>query len=121
MARREEPRKQASRRRPRWLTHRGLVAVEAILIAGVFKDLAEDLVVASSLAVTWKVLLAMAFTVGIFGGLFFLVERLTARAVAGGHRLARGLPLILPYWVAHAAVLLALFLLYASTLGVRVL
>jgi hypothetical protein len=69
----------------------------------------------------WKVLFVMAFTVGLFGSLFFFVERFTARAVAGGHRLVRTLPLAMPFWVAHAAILLALFFLYAHYLGIRVL
>jgi hypothetical protein len=120
MAREREPRKPKARRR-RWLTHRGFVAVEALLLAGILKDLAEDFVKASELGPRWKVLFVMAFTVGLFGSLFFFVERFTARAVAGGHRLERTLPLAMPFWVAHAAILLALFFLYAHYLGIRVL
>lgn len=113
--------KKRSSRRPRWLTHRGLVAVEALLLCGVLKDILGNLVKASSLAPHWKVLFVMGLTVGLFGGLFFFVERWTARTVAGGHKLARTLPLALPTWFAHAAALIALFFLYANHLNIRVL
>jgi len=119
----KEPKKRSARapRRPRWLTHRGLVAVEALLVCGIVKDLFVGVVKTSALAPHWKVLLVMAMTVGFFGGLFFFVQRFTARTVASGHKLARGLPLVLPYWVAHAAILVALFFVYANHLGIRVL
>ena len=115
-----EPKKRSSRR-PRWLTHRGLVAVEALLFCGILKDGLGNLVKSSSFAPHWKVLFVMGLTVGLFGGLFFFVERLTARTVAGGHKLARNLPLVIPTWVAHAAVLVALFFIYANHLNIRVL
>jgi len=117
------PAKRAPRasRRPRLLSHRGLVAVEALLVCGILKDLFVGMVRTSSLTPAWKVLFVMAVTVGFFGGLFFFVERFTARTVASGHRLARGLPLVLPYWIAHAAILLALFFVYANHLDIRVL
>ena len=119
----QEPRKRSPRpsRRPRLLSHRGLVAVEALLVCGIVKDLFVNVVKTSALAPHWKVLFVMAMTVGFFGTLFFLVERFTARTVASGHRLARGLPLVLPYWIAHAAILVALFFVYANHLGIRVL
>jgi hypothetical protein len=115
-----EPKKRSSRL-PRWLSHRGLVAVEALLVCGLAKDLFSSAVKSSSLAPSGKVLFVMAVTVGLFGGLFLFVERFTARTVAGGHRLARGLPFYLPFWVAHGAVLVALFFAYANHLGIRVL
>jgi hypothetical protein len=108
-------------RRPRLLSHRGLVAVEALLVCGIVKDLLVGMVRSSTLAPSWKVLFVMGVTVGFLGGLFFLIQRFTARTVAGGHRLARGLPLVLPYWIAHAAILTALFFVYANHLGIRVL
>jgi hypothetical protein len=113
--------KKRSSRLPRWLSHRGLVAVEALLVCGLAKDFLSSAVKSSSLAPSGKVLFVMAVTVGLFGGLFFFVERFTARTVASGHRIARGLPIVLPYSVAHAAVLTALFFAYANHLGIRVL
>jgi hypothetical protein len=115
-----EPKKRSSLR-PRWLSHRGLVAVEALLVCGIAKDLFAGAVKSSSLAPYGKVLFVMALTVGLFGGLFLFVERFTAKTVAGGHRLARGLPFFVPLWVAHAAILVALYLAYANHLGIRVL
>jgi len=115
----KEPRPRASRR-PRWLTHRGLVAIEALLVCGLLKDLFVDFVKSSGLAPHWRVLFVMALTVGVFGGLFFFVERFTARTVAGGHKLARGIPL-LPFGIAHLGILAALFFAYANHLGIRVL
>ena len=105
-------------RRPRWLTHRGLVAVEALLVCGILKDVFSGFVKSSSLAPHWRVLFVMALTVGVFGGLFLFVERFTAKTVAGGHRMASGL---LPYWIAHAAILVALYFAYANHAGIRVL
>lgn len=107
-----------SSRRPRWLTHRGLVAVEALLVCGLLKDFFSDAVKSSAVAPHWRVLFVMALTVGVFGGLFLFVERFTARTVAGGHRMARG---VLPYGIAHAAILVALYFVYANHLGLRVL
>lgn len=115
-----EPRKRSSGRF-RWFSHRGLVAVEALLVCGIAKDLFVSAVRSSTLAPYGKVLFVMALTVGLFGGLFFFVERFTARTVAGGHKFARGLPFVLPFWVAHAAVLVALYFIYANHLGIRVL
>jgi len=105
-------------RRPRWLTHRGLVAVEALLVCGILKDVFSDAVKSSSIAPHWRVLFVMALTVGFFGGLFLFVEQFTAKTVAGGHKIARGL---LPYGIAHLAILLALYFVYANHLGIRVL
>ncbi|MFN0009055.1 MAG: hypothetical protein ACKVXR_14225 [Planctomycetota bacterium] len=115
-----EPKKRSSGR-PRWFSHRGLVAVEALLVCGLAKDLFTSAVKSSGLAPYGKVLFVMALTVGLFGGLFLFVERFTARTMAGGHRLVRGLPVALPFWVAHAAVLLALYFAYANHLGIQVL
>lgn len=109
-------RKKRSSSRPGWLSHRGLIAVEALLLVGIFKDFLTAGVKASQLPGYGKVLFVMALTVGILGGLFVLVERLTARTVAGTYR---ALPGLLPYWLVHAGVLLALYLLYASHLGIR--
>jgi hypothetical protein len=110
----------AGSRRPRWLTHRGLVAVEAVLLVGVLKDVA----VAFTRQAAWpnygKVLVAMALTVGVFGGLFVFVERQTARTVASTYKAVRSLSLVLPYWLIHVAVLAGLFLLYARHLGLQV-
>ena len=115
-----EPKKRSSR--PfRWLSHRGLVAAEALLVCGLAKDFLSAAVKSSSLAPSGKVLFVMAVTVGLFGGLFLFVERFTARTVAGGHKLARGLPFFVPYWIAHIAVLVALYFVYASHHGIRVL
>jgi len=90
-------------------------------VCGLAKDLFVGAVKSSSIAPHGKVLFVMALTVGLFGGLFLFVERFTARTVAGGHRLARGLPIFVPYGVAHAAILVALYFAYASHLGIRVL
>src|SRR5262249_60015880 len=101
-------------RLPRWLSHRGLVAVEAVLLVGVLRDLLSRGIKASSFSNGGKVLLIMAMTVGVFGGLFVFVERVTARTVAGTHKAVRSLTGVLPYWAVHAGILFVLFLLYAN-------
>jgi hypothetical protein len=116
---RSAPRK-GGLRLPRWLSHRGLVAVETLLLVGILRDILTREVKASTLPNYGKVLFIMALTIGIFGGLFFFVERLTARTVAGTHKAVRSLTGVVPYWVVHAGILLILFLLYANLLGLRV-
>ena len=106
--------------RPRWLTHRGLVAVEAVLLVGVLKDVAVSLARGAAWPNYGKVLFAMAVTVGLFGGLFLFVEKTTARTVATTYKAVRTLSLVLPYWLLHVVVLAALFLLYANHLGLAV-
>ncbi len=109
------------RRLPRWLSHRGLVAAEAVLVVGILRDIVNRGVQGSALPNYGKVLLIMALTVGIFGGLFLFVEKLTARTVAGTHKVMRSLGGVMPYWLAHAGILFILFLLYANMHGLKVL
>jgi hypothetical protein len=121
---RRDPRlasKRSGRRLPRWLSHRGLVAAEAVLLVGILRDLLARGIKSSSFPNDGKVLLIMAMTVGVFGGLFVFVEKLTARTVAGTHKAVRSLTGVMPYWAVHAGILLVLFLLYANRLGIRVL
>src|SRR5262249_45466243 len=117
--RREAMRKSGGRRR--LFSHRGMIAVEAVLVVGILKDLMTAVVKSSHLPNWGKVLFVMALTVGVFGGLVFFVERFTERTVASTHKAVRSLPVALPYWLVHLAVLGALFLLYANHLGVRVI
>ncbi|HEV8111352.1 MAG TPA: hypothetical protein VGR31_01125 [Planctomycetota bacterium] len=113
-------RKKSGPRLPRWLSHRGLVAAEAVLVVGIVRDIVNRSVQGSTLPNYGKVLLIMALTVGIFGGLFLFVEKLTARTVAGTHKVMRSVTGVMPYWVAHAGILFILFLLYANMHGLRV-
>jgi len=108
-------------RLPRWLSHRGLVAAEAVLVVGILRDVLSHAIKGSSLPNYAKVLIVMAMTVGVFGGLFFFVEKVTARTVAGTHRAVRSLTGVMPYWAVHAGILFVLFLVYAHRLGLSVL
>jgi hypothetical protein len=101
--------------------HRGLIAVEAVLVIGVLKDWIWRQVRVSDLPSWDKVLFAMATTVGLFGGLFLALQGWAARGVSKTHQAARGLPVALPTLLIHAALLFVLFLLYAWMLGIRVL
>jgi hypothetical protein len=103
----------------RWLRHKGLIAVEAMLVLGLAKDLLTDRVKASALPSYGKVLFLMAATIGVFGGLYFVLERLSTRGVEKAHEVARALPLPLPYWIVHAALLAALYYFYARTHGLQ--
>jgi hypothetical protein len=104
---------------PRIFRHRSLIALEAMLVMGVAKDIIAARVLASTLPSYGKVLFLMGATVGLFGGLYVIVQRLSARGVEGAHAVARALPLPLPYWIAHAGVLAALYLLYAYMHGIK--
>ncbi len=75
---------------------------------------------ASSLPGAGKVLFVMAVTLGVLGGLYLVVEQLTAKSVARTHSAARGLPIGMPSVLVHAAILAILFLVYARTLRVDV-
>jgi hypothetical protein len=105
----------------RILSHRGLIAIEALLLTNVLKDWVFDVLRRSSFPNYMKVLMVMAATLGIFGGLFFLVERLTARGFAHTHGMARRLPFTLPTFAIHGTLLFLLFLLYARMLRLAVL
>lgn len=101
--------------RARLFSHRRWIAIEAVLVVGLLKDWLAGQVVASGLPGAGKVLFVMAVTVGVLGGLYFFVERLTAKSVARTHAAARGFPVALPVVLVHAAILGALFLMYARS------
>lgn len=103
----------------RWFRHRGLIAIEAMLVMGLAKDLLSDRVKSANLPNYGKVLFLMAATIGLFGGLFVILERFSARGVEKAHEVARALPLPFSYWLAHAALLVALYFLYAHMHGLK--
>jgi hypothetical protein len=105
----------------RIFSHRGLIAVEALLLMGVLKDWIFEQLRTSTFPNYTKVLLVMATTVGLFGGLFFFLQRLLARGVAHTHGLARQMPIAVPVAAVHALLLFVLFLLYARMLHLSVL
>lgn len=92
-----------------------------MLVVGLLKDWLSGRVIASGLPGPGKVLFVMAVTLGVLGGLYLVVEQLTAKSVARTHAAARGLPIGLPSVLVHAAILGSLFLLYARTLHIDVL
>ncbi|MBL8860194.1 MAG: hypothetical protein JNL28_16915 [Planctomycetes bacterium] len=97
-------------------THRGLIAAEAVLVLGILKDWIFGFFVHSTLPNYGKVLLVMAATVGLFGGLLVVVTKLMHKGMAGSHKVAQRMPIILPTVFIHAALLFVLFLLYARML-----
>ena len=103
----------------RWFSHRGLIAVESMLVLGLAKDMLTERVKHSALPGYGKVLFLMFATIGLFGGLYVLLERLSTRGVAKAHAVAQSLPLPLPYWLVHAGLLIALYLLYAHWNGLE--
>ncbi len=107
-----------TKRRARLFSHRRWIAVEAVLVVGLLKDWLSGRVIASSLPGAAKVLFVMAVTLGVLGGLYFIVEQLTAKSVARTHAAARGLPVGLPSVLVHAAILSILFLIYAKSLHI---
>jgi hypothetical protein len=104
---------------PRIFRHRSLIALEVMLVMGVAKDIVAARVLASSLPSYGKVLFLMGATVGLLGGLYVIIQRLSARGVEGAHAVARALPLPFPFWIAHVGVLAALYLLYAYMHGLK--
>lgn len=98
----------------RLLSHRNLLAVEALLGIALLKGWIEQAIRGSTLPDPGKILFVMASTVGLLGGLYWVVEALTARSVEGAHAAMR---LFFPRLAIHAVVLFMLYLLYASRLG----
>jgi len=97
-----------------------LVAVEALLLASWAKSLLSDAIVASGLQNWVKVALVMAMTIGLLGGLLLWLESLAREGVKTSHKVVRGFAgTASGFWV-HCGVLLALFLLYARMLHVKV-
>jgi uncharacterized membrane protein YidH (DUF202 family) len=106
--------------RPGIFTHRGLVAIEALLFVGVAKDWIFAALLRSSMPNWQKVVLVMATTVGLFGGLLLVLGRWTAQGVKNTHKAAERLPIAVPTIAIHAVLLFVLFLLYASMLKLAV-
>jgi hypothetical protein len=102
------------RSRPR--PHRLLVVAEALLLLGVARDWVWGRVRASDIPDWGKVLLAMALTLGVLGGLIVFARTLLVRGVAQTHAAAQraGVGVVL----LHFALLVVLFLLYARMLGI---
>lgn len=103
-----------------WFTHRNLIAMEAMLLMGVIKDVIFETVRTSSHANWLKVVFVMAATIGLFGGLFFVIEKVTARGVNQTHQALKRLPIAMPTLVVHAVLLFLLFWLYARMLKLSV-
>ncbi|MDZ4772619.1 MAG: hypothetical protein SGI72_05735 [Planctomycetota bacterium] len=103
-----------------FISHRVLIAVEALLFLGVAKDWVFALLLRSSLPNWGKVALVMATTIGLFGGFFLVVGRLMSRTVKTTHKAAERLPFALPTLAIHGLLLFVLFLLYASMLKLSV-
>ncbi len=101
--------------------HRSLIAAEAVLVLGVVKDWGWRQVLESSLSNQAKVALAMATTVGLFGGFYLVLQRFMARGVSKTHQAAAGLPIFWPTLIVHLVLLGVLFLLYARMLKLAVL
>jgi hypothetical protein len=99
--------------------HASLVTVETLLLFGVLKDWITGLVRTTDLPNWGKVLFVMATTVGVFGSVFLVLEKMTHGGVARAHDAMRG-RVAVPTLVIHVVVLFLLFLLYARTLGLKV-
>jgi len=108
-----------SRSRIRWLQHRTLIKGEAVLVVGLLREVAAQWIAAqpSSVLPNWgKVMFTMAATIGLFGGLFYVLESFTAKSVAKTHQAVQALPLPTPYLLVHAGVFAALFFAYARVM-----
>ena len=103
-----------------FLTHGRLVAVEALLLAAWLKALLTDAIVGSGMQNWVKVVVVMGMTVGLLGSVLLWLESLTRAGVKQSHQAVRGVAGgASALWV-HAGVMLALFLLYARMLHVKV-
>ena len=109
-------RRQGGRRR--LITHRRMVAIEALLALGALESWAENRMMADShLADPVKALLAMALVVGLFGAVLLIMQRWTQASLSKTHAVVQGLPLPTPVVVVHVGVLVALYFLWCWVLG----
>lgn len=103
---------------PAFLKHRSLMATEAVLVVGLLKGVLEDLVKATDLPNWGKVVFLMAGTVGLLGGLYWIIEGLTASGVEKAHGFVRTFSV--PYLGVHGAIFVVLFFVYAHRHGIPV-
>lgn len=104
-----------------FLTHGRLVAVEALLLAAWIKALLTDAIVGSGMQSWVKVVVVMGMTVGLLGSVLLWLEHLTRAGLKQSHQVVRGMAGgVSVFWI-HIGVLLALFLLYARMLHLKVL
>lgn len=105
-----------SRKSTRWLSHRRLVLLEALLLVGAVDLELENRVLASGFADELKVAFSMLLVLGFFGSFVFLAERVATTGVGKTHQTIRSLPIPTPRILIHGAVLCGLFLAYARVL-----
>jgi hypothetical protein len=96
---------------PGFLRHRTLLAAEVVLVVALCRGWLETWVKGSNLPGYGKVLFLMAGTIGLLGGLYWLLDALTKSSVERTHSLLKAFSL--PYLAVHALVLLVLFFVYA--------
>lgn len=96
------------------------VAIEALLVASWLKSLLTDAIVGSGMQPWVKVSLVMGMTIGLLGGLLLWLESLARTSVKSSHKFMKGVAGgASSFWI-HCGVLLALFLLYARMLHLKV-
>jgi hypothetical protein len=88
------------------------MAAEAVLVVGLLRGLMEAWVKAAQLPNYGKVLFIMAGTLGLLGGLYWLIESITSAGIKRTHALLKTFSL--PRLLVHAFVFAMLFLLYAA-------
>jgi hypothetical protein len=88
------------------------MAAEAVLVVGLLRGLMERWVRASQLPNYGKVLFIMAGTLGLFGGLYWLIDSITSVGIRQTHALLKAFSL--PRVIVHAVALAVLFLMYAA-------
>jgi hypothetical protein len=97
----------------RWLKHRALVGAEAVLLVGILQQLLSQRLTAVTMPNALRVVITMAMTLGVIGGVFVIARAVAARGVHHTHLVAKALPVPLATWIAHGAAFFGLFLLYA--------
>lgn len=94
------------------------MAAEAVLVVALLRGVMEDWVKASDLPGYGKVLFLMGGTIGLLGGLYWVIESITSSGVERTHALLKTFSL--PYLAVHGIVLTVLFFVYAHQHHIRV-
>lgn len=96
----------------RWFDHRALVLSEAVLAVGLLQELLEAWILSlPTVPPLLRVVAAVAVVVGTLGGMMLILRRRLQDWISGTHQqLTKRLPL--PSVLAHATILLGLFLGY---------
>ena len=101
----------------RLVSHRRLLAMEALLLVNAAVTYAENEFLATNLQNWLKVLVVMALVLGFFGALLVVIEAASKAGLAKTHDMIQKMPFPTPILLVHSCIWLGLFALYVWLYG----